>query len=369
MWVDISADPKCTCAGWDVTAYTTWKQHAEKRKAQGAPQRFITYIHIDMLDLICTMLRTAPSNIMSMSDEMLLYTLDKKFNIAQETNLLLMKFRMPERPKALPLWELHLPTTEWNNYVTRWIKELRNQQEAGKDLDKYDLSEVFAQSVPEFKLVFDHARVLTKLPVRELIASCSDFLQENVISEKKSSNARQQESKIKGAVQGEGGAAAEPPAKKETALKSSLTAGNGAFTNKQARAFFTEAAKVMKQQGPPPGGKGGSATAGAAPQFSGPLPKEFLVAFIKLSFFDVGCEGCGKWYKNAPDRKFPNPCSGRCQYEGHPHQNLKYKDGVKWKYPGFCCSWKGMQDKDIPAATLARLQKYSAQKRERDPSA
>jgi len=374
VWVDISADPKYACAGWDVTAYTNWKQHAEKRKAQGAPQRFITYIHIDMLDLICTMLRTAPSHIMSMSDELLLYTLDKKFNIAQETNLLLMQFRMPERPKALPLWELHLPITEWNNYVTRWIKELRNQQEAGKDLDKYDLSEVFAQSVPEFKLVFDHARVLTKLPVRELIASCSDFLQENVISEKKSSNARQQEAKIKGAAAGEGGAAAEPPAKKETAQKGGFTAGNGAFTTKQARAFFTEAAKAMKQN-PPPGGKGGAsaggggAAAGGSSQFSGPLPKEFLVAFVKLSFFDVGCEGCGKWYKNAPDRKFPNPCTGRCQYEGHPHQNLKYKDGVRWKYPGFCCSWKGMQDKDIPSATLSRLQKYSAQKRERDPSA
>jgi hypothetical protein len=309
---------------------------------------------------------------MGMSDEMLLYTLDKKFNIAQETNLLLMKFRMPERPKSLPPWELHLPTTEWNNYVTRWIKELRNQQEAGKDLDKYDLSEVFAQSVPDFKLVFDHARVLTKLPVRELIASCSDFLQENVISEKKSSNARQQEAKVKGSAAPEGGVAADPPVKKEITPKGGLTAGNGAFTNKQARAFFTEAAKVMKQN-PPPGGKGGASAGGgaaaSAPQFSGPLPKEFLVVFVKLSFFDIGCDGCGKWYKNAPDRKFPNPCSGRCQYEGHPHQNLRYKDGVKWKFPGFCCSWKGMQDKDIPAATLSRLQKYSAQKRERDPSA
>ena len=187
-----------------------------------------------------------------------------------------------------------------------------------------------------------------------------------MISERKSANARQQQGLTKEVIPNEKGTASGSEATgkrdiKEFNLRGALTTGNGAFTSKQARAFFTEAAKLVKPT-PHTGGRGGP-----APLFSGPTPKEFLVAFVKLSFFDIGCEGCGKWYRNAPDRKFPYPCAGRCQYEGHPVQNTKYKDGAKWKFPGFCCSWKGMEDKDIPAATLARLQKYSAQKREREP--
>lgn len=177
IWLDSSPDPKYLSAGWSVEAYTNWKEAAEKRKAQGAKSRFITYISINMIDVICTMTRTAPSALLKLSDEALTLKLDLKFNIAQETNLLLMKFLMPTRPTSLSAWELHLPILEWGKYVTKWLKELRGQQDSGKDLEKYDLSDVFTQSICEFKLLYDHARVLTKLEVRDLIASCSDYLQ------------------------------------------------------------------------------------------------------------------------------------------------------------------------------------------------
>jgi len=354
MWVDVSLDPKYTCAGWSATAYSAWKEHAEKRKAQGAPQRYVTYITLPMVDMICMMTRTTPEALVALSDEALTLKLDLKFNIAQETNLLMMKFIMPARPAILPTWELHLPTTEFSNYVLKWLKELRSQQEAGKDLEKYDLSDVFTQSLLNFKLLYDHSRMLTKLPVRDLIASCSDYLQEQVISEQKSANARKQ-------CQQTGNEA--PPkdvVPENTGRKDhgrGLTTGNGVMSLKQARAFMTEASALAR-----PGANVGAGAARPSTP-SNLVPRDFLVAFIKLSFFDINCEGCGKWYKNAPDKKFPNPCSGRCQYEGHPEQNLRYQKGIKWKYPGFCCSWKGMQDHQIPSATLLRLQKYSASKR------
>ena len=144
--------------------------------------------------------------------------------------------------------------------------------------------------------------------------------------------------------------------------KGGLVPGNGQMSLRQARAFLTsETSKSAATK--PHTFTGPNGAGGLKP------PKEFLIAFTKLSFFDIGCEGCGTWYKNAPDKKFPNPCMGKCQYEGHPALNLKYKEGIKWKHPGFCCSWKGMLDKDIPAVTLARLQKYQTQKREREAHA
>ena len=362
MWVDVSLDPKYLCAGWSVTAYTNWKEHAEKRKAQGARQKFVTYITLPMLDMLCAMTRSTAEHIVSLSDEALTLKLDLKFNIAQETNLLLMKFAMPARPANLHAWELHLPTTEWNQYVSRWLKELRNQQEAGKNLEIYNLSDVFSQSVQSFKLLYDHSRVITRLEVRDLIASCSDHLQEQVLIEQRSVNARKQQG-LEVGTKTQTPAQEQAPANKND--RRAFTPGNGPMTIKQARAFMTEASALMKQP-PPAQGGGGAARSGP---FQGPLtgavPRDGMVAFHKLPIFTVGCEGCGKWYQNFPDRKYPYACSGRCQYEGHPALNTKYQQGVKWKHPGFCLTWKGVQDKDIPAATLARLQTYSAAKRDR----
>ena len=367
IWVDMSPDPKYPCAGWDVTAYTAWKDHAEKRKAQGAPQRFVTYISINMVDVICAMLRVQPIEVMGLSDEELVLKLDTKFNIAQETNLLLMKFSMPSRPHALPIWELHLPSTEWSKYVTRWLKELRSQQEGGKDLEKYDLSDVFTQSLQEFKMMYDHARVLTKLPVRDLMASCSDFLQEQVINEQKTANARKQQgllldpsatTRVPANVTSSVSArATDPrPADFSQRRRSSLQdEGRILRSRMPARAFLTEAARPMpafssRIPAPPP-----PATVPA----DGPRGS---VPCRRMPDQDVDCNGCGKFYKNYPDRKFPHPCYEKCQYSGHPLCTNKTK---RWPYPGFSCSWRGFEDRDIPAEALARLQKYKAQKRER----
>ena len=229
-------------------------------------------------------------------------------------------------------------------------------------MEKYELSDVFTQSVENFKLIFDHSRVLTKLQVRDLIASCCDFLQEQVISEQKSANARKQqgiEVPTRNSSQGHA-----PLVKKEE--NRGFTPSQGAMTIKQARAFMTEAASTIARQ-PLATQTGGGTAKVFHPQ--GPTgPREFLVAFIKHPSYDINCEGCGKWYKNAPGNRFPNPCSGKCQYEGHPLLNQKYQQGVKWKHPGYCCSWKGVSNNDIPPSTLARLQKYVAQKREREPT-
>jgi hypothetical protein len=351
-WVDVSVDPKYPCAGWSPEAYTFWKENAEKRKSQGATQKFLMFIHMNMLDTISTMLRIQPEMLMSFSDDRLIRELDSKFNIAQETNLLLMTFSMPARPSNLSSWELHLPTLSWGNYVTKWLKELRKQAEGGKDLEKYDLTDVFIQSIQEFKLLHDHAKNLKKLPVKELIASCTDYLQEQVISEKKSSDARKQT----------GMQTSEAENKKEGHIKEKesnkgFSATSGAMTAKQARAFMTEAAKIAQQPPPTP-----SQSRGPTSQ---PTLPPFVISFNKLSFFDVGCEGCGKWYKNQVDKKYPYPCHGKCQYEGHPSYNAQLHS-KKWKYPGYCCSWRGMDDKNIPPAILSRLQKYSSgQKRDR----
>jgi hypothetical protein len=356
VWVDVTTDPKYPCSGWSVEAYTAWKEHCEKRKTQGANQRFVLFINLNMLDTVCTMLRLDPDFLLSLSDEDLILRLDKKFNIAQETNLLLTKFEMPKRPSTLSAWELHLPTQTWGSYVTKWLKELRKQKEGGKDMDKYDLTDVFTTSIVDFKLLYDHAKNLKKLPVKELIASCTDYLQEQIISEQKSKDARTQVGMNTSASNKED--TTEAGHKREKDTGKIFTHSSGAMTAKQARAFMTEAAKLAAPQYPTAGG------AAAAPHKTQQPP--FLTAFTKLSFFDVGCEGCGKWYKNQPGSKYPYPCHGRCQYEGHPAYNRQLQNGVKWKFPGFCCTWKGMQDKDIPPMILTRLQKYSlAQKRDR----
>lgn len=169
-----------------------------------------------------------------------------------------------------------------------------------------------------------------------------------MISEQKSFSARKQ--------QGLGSTKQQPPDTapkidvKQQHPRNAFSYGQGLMTPR-ARAFLTEQAK---------------------PKFQGPTNvarPDFLAEFTKLSFYDISCEGCGKWYKNCPDKKFPYPCMGKCQYEGHPSLNRSYKTGSKWKYPGWCCTWKGVSDKDIPQETLARLQKYQAQKRDRGSSA
>jgi len=384
VWVDTSTDPKYACAGWDVTAYTAWKDAAEKRKAQGAPQRFVTYISINMVDVICAMLRVSPLTVMNWSDEELVHKLDTKFNIAQETNLLLMKFTMPTRPPQLPIWELHLPSLEWSKYVAKWLKELRSQMEGGKDLEKYDLSDVFTQSLTDFKMMYDHARVLTKLPVRDLIASCSDFLQEQVINEQRTANARKQQGilldfnkansaapPLGGVVnvskvldpktgflprrrafnQGASGQGEYPP----PGPRAHGAFGQGEFPmgpRTPARALLTEA--VRPPAPPPPRYQPAGAPADC--------PQRGLVPCKRMPEHDVDCNGCGRFYKNFPDRRFPFPCHEKCQYTGHPLCTNKTK---RWPFPGFCCSWKGMEDTEIPAEALARLQKYKALKRDR----
>jgi hypothetical protein len=301
------------------------------------------------------MLRIQPDSLLSHSDEELTTRLDQKFNIAQETNLLLIKFSMPKRPPSLSTWELHLPTQEWGAYVTKWLKELRKQQEGGKNLEKYDLTDVFTQSIQEFKLLHDHAKNLKKLPVKELIANCTDYLQEQTVSEQKSKDARTQVGQSIPEKGKEGLSESTP--KKEKEQHKGFTATTGPMTAKQARAFITEAAKLAAPA---------NATTGNANQGQAKLPP-FVAVFTKLSFFDVGCEGCGKWYKKQPEAKYPYPCQGKCQYEGHPAYNKFFQNGTKWKYPGYCCTWKGMDDKDIPPIILARLQKYShGQKRDRN---
>jgi hypothetical protein len=356
VWVDVTVDPKYPCAGWSVEAYTAWKENAEKRKSQGANQRFVLSINLNMLDTICTMLRIAPDLLLGLSDEDLTQKLDAKFNIAQETNLLLIKFSMPQRPNTLKTWELHLPTQAWGAYVTKWLKELRKQEEGGKDLEKYDLTDVFIQSIQEFKLLHDHARNLKKLPVKELIANCTDYLQEQTISEQKSKDARTQVGMTASSTETKKDDSSENPNKKEKEWKA-FAPTTGPMTVKQARAFMTEAAKLASHPHQAIG-------VGAPKQAK--LPP-FVQTFNKLSFFDVNCEGCGKWYKNQPGNRYPYPCHGKCQYEGHPSQNKQFQAGTKWKYPGFCCTWKGMEDKDIPPEVLSRLQNYSrAPKRDRN---
>jgi hypothetical protein len=123
---------------------------------------------------------------------------------------------------------------------------------------------------------------------------------------------------------------------------------------KQARAFLTEAAK---------GTHGGDKKVSFAT-----LPRG-TVAFMKLPFFDAHCEGCGKSYKSDSGKTFPYPCHGVCQYTGHPSMNTRYQEGSKWKHPGHCLTWKGLEDKEIPANVLARLKRYSeTRKRDRDSS-
>jgi hypothetical protein len=355
QWEASSTDPKYPCAGYKSASYIFWKNHAQKRRAQGVSQKYITFISFD---IVCTIVATCrikpPKKLFEMSDDALLNLLDTKFHLAQESNLLMKKFVVPERPKSLAAFELHIPCEDFHMYATDWLKELRVNKERHKDLDKYNLSDVFIQSLQDCKMLYDFARVLTNLSVEDLIASCSDFLQEQVLNESKTAAFRKQmgfsstdstQSKSK-----------TDTSKQETTDHSGLTQGKGAMSLKQARAFLTEAQKLVggndKRTPPPPG--------------SLPTIPNFVIAFLKTAELDIDCNGCGRWYRNLTGKAFPFPCHGKCQYQGHPAMNKKYQDGVKWKYPGYACSWKGMEDKDIPAAALLRLQKYSARKRDRD---
>jgi len=211
-------------------------------------------------------------------------------------------------------------------------------------------------------LLYDHAKNLKKLPVKELIASCTDYLQEQTISEQKSKDARTQAGDCSQKEDVSERASKKNPNDGQIAK---LTTTGGAMTARQARAFLTEASKLASTAGP---SQKENPFKGPASQGKTSVIPPFVTTFIKLGFFDVGCEGCGKWYKNHPDSKYQYPCHGKCQYEGHPSYNKFFQNGTKWKYPGYCCTWKGMEDKDIPPATLARLQKYShGQKRDRTP--
>jgi hypothetical protein len=349
QWEDSSADPKYPCAGFKESSYIFWKNHCQKRRAQGAPQKYITFISFAIVKMICATLRIAPqTKIITMSDEELLQRLDVKFQIAQESNLLLKKFRVPDRPKSLASYELHIPNEAFHSYATEWLKELTINLERHKDLEKYNLSDVFIQSLADCKMLHDHARVLTKLPVEDLIASCSDFLQEQVLNETKTAALRKQLG-IKSDL-------ANPKQKGEAMIQDGLpqlVEGRGALTLKQARAFLTELQRSDSNK------------AFKRPNLSSDQ-HPYLVPFVRLDSFDVSCEGCGKSYKNLPERKFSHPCVGKCQYIGHPDMNKKYQEGVKWRHPGSCCSWRGVPENLIPEAVKKRFQKYEALKRSRD---
>jgi hypothetical protein len=298
--------------------------------------------------MICSTLRIVPQKmVFCWNDEELLRRLDEKFQIAQESNLLTKKFEVPDRPSKLASYELHIPHEEFHTYATSWLKELTINQERHKDLDKYDMSDVFIQSLQDCKMLYDHARVLTKLSVEDLIASCSDYLQSQVLNEAKTAALRKQ---LGSGIQTGSHAT---KVKFSDQPNDDLTKGRGALTFKQARAFMTEANKH---------------TGGGAPKPPPMNDTDGLVPFTKQREHNVNCDGCGKWYINAPEKRFPNPCSGKCQYFGHPKMNKRYLDGVKWKLTGFCCSWKGVAEKDIPEPTLARLQKYQSERRGRFPT-
>ncbi len=337
QWEDTSPDPKYPCVGYTQRSYVFWKNHCQKRRAQGAQQRYVTFISFPIVKMICSTLRIVPqTDIFKWSDEELLRRLDAKFQIAQETNLLTKKFEVPERPSKLASFELHIPHEEFHLYATAWLKELTINQERHKDLNKYDLSDVFIQSLKDCKLLYDHARVLTKLSVEDLIASCSDYLQTQVMNEARTAALRKQL-----------GGFEHSSRPKPEKCHEDLAKNRGSLTLRQAKAFMTEANKMIG---------GGISKAHPA------IPPEGVVPFVRTKEHTINCEGCGKWYINYPERRFPNPCSGRCQYTGHPAMNKRYLDGIKWKLPGFCCSWLGIPNKDIPPETLARLQKYQIQR-------
>ena len=343
QWEDTSPDPKYPCAGYKASSYLFWKNHCQKRRAQGAPQKYIVFISFAIVKMIVSTLRIVPeSDILKMSDEDLIHRLDVKFQIAQESNLLTKKFSPPERPKKLASYELHIPHEEFHTYATEWLKEKTINQERHKDLDKYDLSDVFIQSLQDCPLLYGHARVLTKLSVEDLIASCSDFLQLQVMNEAKTSALRKQLD-------------ISPPIPKPSHLENGdLTRSKGVLSLKQARALITEASKMAS------GRMQGGISKHAIPATNPPTNMVGLVPFFKSESTTIVCEGCGKWYQSFPDKKFPYPCSGgRCQYIGHPSMNKNYQNGTKWKYPGYCCSWKGIPDKDIPQDVLNRLRKYA----------
>ena len=340
QWEATSTDPKYPCVGYVQTAYIFWRNHCQKRRAQGAPQKYITFISFDIVSMIVSTLRIVPaSKIISMSDEELLDRLDKKFQIAQESNLLMKKFAVPKRPTKLASYELHIPQDEFHIYATEWLAELRVNQARHKDLDKYNLSDVFIQSLHNCRMLYDHARVLSKLSVEDLIASCSEFMGEQVVNERRTEIARRQLATTPMEV--------EPNSANEQQTRSkqdNQTISKNTFVPRNSKVFFTAGTK-------PPGQQEKKAN------FTATL--KYLVAFVKLPFFDVSCEGCGKSYKANPGRTFPYPCHGACQYTGHPSMNTRYQEGSKWKHSGLCCSWKGMEDSEIPPQILARLKKYS----------
>ena len=348
QWETKSTDPKYPCAGFVQSAYLFWKNHCQKRRAQGAPQKYVTFISFGILQMMVATLKIKPATrIVAMSDEELINLLDQKFQIAQKTNLLMKKFVVPPRPKSLASYELHIPHEDFHLYATEWLSELNLNQERHKDLDKYNLSDVFIQSLQDCKMLHDHARVLSKLSVEDLIASCSDYLGEQVLNENKTAVARKQLQNPDTTSDSQNPKGAEARVKQENVSKAP-------FTMKQARAFLTEAAK---------GGNGGDKKVSFAT-----LPKGTM-AFMKLPSFDAHCEGCGKSYKSDSGKTFPYPCHGVCQYTGHPSMNTRYQEGSKWKHPGHCLTWKGLEDKEIPGNVLARLKRYSeTRKRDRDSS-
>jgi hypothetical protein len=352
QWEATSTDPKYPCAGYKPASYIFWKSHVQKRRAQGVSQKYITFISFDIVQTIVATCRIKPQKkIFEMSDDALINLLDIKFHSAQESNLLMKKFIVPERPKSLAAFELHIPYEDFHLYATDWLKELRVNKERHKDLDKYNLSDVFIQSLQDCKMLYNFARVLTNLSVDDLIASCSDFLQEQVLNESKTAAFRKQMGLTP--PDPTTGKSKTDPQKQEPPETTGLTQGKGAMSFRQARAFLTEAQKVF----------GGNEKRATPIQTPLPVIPNFVVSFLKTAELDINCEGCGRWYRNLIGKTFPFPCHGKCQYQGHPAMNKKYQDGVKWKYPGYACSWKGMDDKDIPPAALLRLQKYSARKR------
>jgi hypothetical protein len=237
QWETKSTDPKYPCAGYVQSAYLFWKNHCQKRRAQGAPQKYVTFISFGIVQMIVATLKIKPATrIVAMSDEELINLLDQKFQIAQKTNLLMKKFVVPPRPKHLASYELHIPHEDFHLYATEWLSELNLNQERHKDLDKYNLSDVFIQSLQDCKMLHDHARVLSKLSVEDLIASCSDYLGEQVLNENKTAVARKQLQNSDTLSESQNLKGAEAKVKQEYASKAP-------FTMKQARAFLTEAAK------------------------------------------------------------------------------------------------------------------------------
>ena len=292
------------------------------------------------------------------SDETLLFVLDRKFGVVKSDVFLSKRFPS-DLPQTTPQGDVNYPVADFNRWATTWQTEYSELQKSGCDFSNVNMRQTLLNALSTNHTLWDAASKHTAQSPYLLIAHLREWVSMKANAAIAARNERD-------TVLQNGG-------------NSSIHAGTGQTqpstqTQQQAMLLLTQSVSTLTSQIQQMAQGGHSATTGGQSAQTNVELKPLLAHMMACrDATKCKCKGCG----NIWDRKRPVPCFKACKYVDHPLYNkacndtdyTSLKDPITWKtyramfpYPNF----------ELPPAFLQwekREEQFQAHKRKRDAPA